>query len=118
MSKEASYVVSKNDDGDITISLRDTRMVSAATITRPDGEFEDVAFSKESHVDYSLDLTIPKANLDKLGNADWPKYDHAPVENVDNGTKAGRLNAASIVPDAYRFEGSVEVKVTAHLDKA
>ena len=67
---------------------------------------------------YSLNLTIPKANLDKLGNADWSKYDHAPVENADNGTKAGRLKAASLVPDAYRFEGSVEVKVTAHLDKA
>ena len=116
-SKEASYVVSKNNDGDITISLRDRRMESAATITKPDGEFEDVAFGKESHVDYSLNLTIPKANLDKLANAEWSKYDHAPVEGSDNGTTAGRLNAASIVPDAYRFEGRVEVKVTAHLDK-
>ena len=38
--------------------------------------------------------------------------------DADNGTKAGRLKAASLVPDAYRFDGRVEVKVTAHLDKA
>ena len=32
-------------------------------------------------------------------------------------TKEGRAKASSLVPDAYKFNGSVDVKVTAHLDE-
>jgi hypothetical protein len=32
-------------------------------------------------------------------------------------SKEGRATAASLVPDAYKFNGSVHVKVTAHLDE-
>ena len=67
-----------------------------------------------------MTIKIPKANFDRLGTADWTKYDHKPVEKVAVDTvfsKEGRAKAASLVPDAYKFNGSVHVKVTAHLDE-
>lgn len=80
----------------------------------------DQDLDASSHVDFEMTIKIPKANLDKLGKADWTKYNHAPVQKTLIDTlfsKEGRAKAASLVPAPYTFDGSVHVTVTAHLDE-
>ncbi len=113
---QSAYSVTKDDKGNIVINIRQQQHVQMAMTTDHNGILDEQELDETSHVDFEMTITIPKG---KLGKADWTKYDHKPVQKavIDTAfSKEGRAKAASLVPDAYRFKGSVDVKVTAHLD--
>ncbi|MBO7655569.1 MAG: hypothetical protein J6U40_11680 [Kiritimatiellae bacterium] len=115
-----AFSVTKDAKGAIVIGVRGYQYVRALTTTDDKGKMDDQDLDASSHVDFEMTIKIPKANLDKLGKADWTKYNHAPVQKTLIDTlfsKEGRAKAASLVPAPYTFDGSVHVTVTAHLDE-
>ena len=109
-----------DDKGGIVIGVRGYWHERAMLVTDSQGNLDEQDLDAGSHVDFEMTIKIPKANFDKLGKADWTKYDHKSVEKAAVDTvfsKEGRATAASLVPDDYKFNGSVQVKVTAHLDE-
>ncbi len=117
---QSACSVTKDDKGGIVIGIRQRQYLRMAMTTDSNGVLDEQELDETSHVDFEMTITIPKANLDKLGQADWTKYDHKPVQKaaIDAAfSKDGRAKAASLVPDAYAFNGAVNVKLTAHLDE-
>ena len=66
---------------------------------------------KNGGVDYGVKITIPKADLDRFGNADWTQYDAKPATDaVGDRSLPNRFTAAAErVPEPFRFTGTVDV---------
>ena len=67
---------------------------------------------------YTGKITLPAADLDKLANADWTQIDMKPINDVDsNNSIDDRFQkAADMIPDEYKFTGSVDVSFNLHAD--
>lgn len=67
---------------------------------------------------YSGKITLPAADLDKLANADWESLDMNPISAVDlDRTVEDRFHkAADMIPNDYKFTGSVDVSFNLHTD--
>ena len=67
---------------------------------------------------YTGKITLPAADLDKLANADWTQIDMKPINDVDsNNSIDDRFQkAADMIPDEYKFTGSVDVTFNLHAD--
>ncbi len=67
---------------------------------------------------YTGKIKLSAADLDKLADADWAKLDLKPITDVDsNNTIDDRFQtAADMIPDAYKFTGSVDVSFNLHAD--
>ena len=118
-SVDFSYSVSKNSYGDIVIKAQQA-LPTPCIVTNLAGEgmkmhMVDKARSRSK---YEMEIILPSANLDKLANANWSKYDHKPVHDAGagkNDNPEGHLNAAELIPQEFKFEGIVHVTQTAEL---
>ena len=118
-SVDFSYSVSKNSYGDIVIKAQQA-LPTPCIVTNLAGEgmkmhMVDKARSRSK---YEMEIILPSANLDKLANANWSKYDHKPVRDAGagkNDNPAGHLNAAELIPQEFKFEGIVHVTQSAEL---
>lgn len=71
-----------------------------------------------SFATYSGKISLSAADLDKLANADWEKLDMGPISEVDlNRNIDDRFKkAADMIPDDFKFTGSVDVTFNLHTD--
>lgn len=107
-----SYALSKDEAGNVTISLRTRIPVHAVSFTG--GVF--YTLGDGSCDEYEMNITFPAGNLDKLSRADWSLYDPKPVHDADHDYSDPRRHhsAADKVQDAYRFEGTVTMAAHLH----
>lgn len=107
-----SYTLSKDDAGNVTISLRTRIPVHAVSIVG--GDF--YTLGDGSYDEYEVDITFPADNLEKLSKADWSLYDPKPIHDADHDYSDPRhhFTAANMVPEDYRFEGTVTMAAHLH----
>ena len=67
-----------------------------------------------------MDITFPAGNLDALATADWTTYDHATVNAADKNKDdvSRHITAADLVPDAFKFTGTVTMFPHVHFIEA
>lgn len=68
---------------------------------------------------YKGTIKLSAADLDKLADADWTKYDHTQVSATDNNADIPDRfkTAADMIPPAYKFTGSVDVSLKVHVNR-
>lgn len=112
------YSLSRDDEGNITIRLDGMTHMMGVTIRSDDGDMELID-PQTSTTEIKLTINMPKATLDKLGNADWGKYDNSKIDKMvydGKDSTAIRQKAADIVGDEFKFDGSVDCEIKVHFD--
>ena len=107
----ASVAVTKDKAGNITVKgvlnhsgrLQVSLNLAPAKVSDVDG-----AYCKTVGV-----IKLPADNLEKLAAADWTQLDYAPIGAMDtNYDMPDRFTeAANMLPDKYKFTGTVEVSM-------
>ena len=111
-NKTQSFALTKDAEGNILIDHK-VHFTGGALLQLNDGDklFMDRKTDKNGGVDYGVKITIPKADLDRFGTADWTQYDATPVTDaVGDRSLPNRFTAAAErVPEKFRFTGTVDV---------
>ncbi|MBR4170127.1 MAG: hypothetical protein IKR48_00585 [Kiritimatiellae bacterium] len=115
--RDEVFHLSKESNGDIMLHARMRRPVKALTVV---GDSNLYMLGKGSYDEYEIEIKFPAANLDMLAHADWQTYDHAPVNSADHAytSKTRHLDSANLVPDAFKFTGTVSMASHLHFVKA
>ena len=111
-NKTQSFSLTKDAEGNFLIDHK-VHFTGGALLQINDGDklFMDRKTDKNGGVDYGVKITIPKADLDRFGNADWTQYDAKPATDaVGDRSLPNRFTAAAErVPEPFRFTGTVDV---------
>ena len=115
LDRDEVYALSKEENGDFKIHFFSHRPIKALSVM---GNLQ--MLGSGSFDEYEVNITFPAANLDALSRADWTQYDHAPVNAADKShTDTSRhTTAANLVPDAFKFTGTVTMAPHLHLVEA
>ena len=110
--KTQSFALTRDDSGNIVIDHK-VHFVGGVLmqITNGGDRFLQKKTDKNGGMDYGIKITIPRADLDRLGSADWTHYDPKQVNQALGDTKLpNRFSTAeNLVPNQFRFNGSVDV---------
>ena len=111
VDRDEVFELSKDANGDVKIHLVSRRPVKALSVV---GELQMLGAG--SYDELEADITFPAANLDALSKADWTQYRHAPVSAADKShtDKSRHQNAAILVPDEFKFTGTVAMYPHVH----
>ena len=116
-NKTQSFALTKDAEGNILIDHK-VHFTGGALLQLNDGDklFMDRKTDKNGCVDYGVKITIPKADLDRFGTADWTQYDAKPATDaVGDRSLPNRFTAAAErVPEPFRFTGTVDVTCEIH----
>lgn len=101
-----AFTLTKTADGSINIRL--------VQDTHPNlfifGDGSQVHCNQEkSRIVFEIEMTVPKANLESLADADWTEYDREYVKDAprDGGTAA----MVERIPEKFRFTGEVSTAI-------
>ena len=110
--KTQSFALTRDDSGNIVIDHK-VHFVGGVLMQISNGgdRFLQKKTDKNGGMDYGIKITIPRADLDRLGSADWTHYDPKQVNQVLGNTNLpNRFSTAeNLVPNQFRFTGSVDV---------
>ena len=110
--KTQSFALTRDDGGNIVIDHK-VHFVGGVLmqITNGGDRFLQKKTDKNGGMDYGIKITIPRADLDRLGSADWTHYDPKQVNEALGDTNLpNRFSTAeNLVPNQFRFTGSVDV---------
>ena len=110
--KTQSFALTRDDSGNIVIDHK-VHFVGGVLmqITNGGDRFLQKKTDKNGGMDYGIKITIPRADLDRLGSADWTHYDPKQVDQALGDTNLpNRFSTAeNLVPNQFRFTGSVDV---------
>ena len=110
--KTQSFTLTRDDSGNIVIDHK-VHFVGGVLmqITNGGDRFVQKKTDKNGGMDYGIKITIPRADLDRLGSADWTHYDPKQVNEALGDTNLpNRFSTAeNLVPNQFRFTGSVDV---------
>ena len=110
--KTQSFALTRDDSGNIVIDHK-VHFVGGVLmqITNGGDRFLQKKTDKNGGMDYGIKITIPRADLDRLGSADWTHYDPKQVNEALGDTNLpNRFSTAeNLVPNQFRFTGSVDV---------
>ena len=110
--KTQSFALTRDDSGNIVIDHK-VHFVGGVLmqITNGGDRFLQKKTDKNGGMDYGIKITIPRADLDRLGSADWTHYDPKQVNEALGDTNLpNRFSTAeNLVPNPFRFTGSVDV---------
>jgi hypothetical protein len=104
------FKLSRDADGNIKVEMTRQTDNQAFAIFDEKGDTTQIAVQPGSHSEYKLSISIPRENLEELADADWTQYDRKAVHDFD-GDMDGRVN---LIPDQYRFKGTVTVACHFH----
>ena len=111
------HSIRREENGDITVTLKYRANTDFLTVAK-DGKPEHLRLDDASYIEYEMTTRIPAANLDKLAQADWSKFDCGPVSSADDNSYSGVFIATNRIPPEYRFEGTVESHVHVNITAA
>ena len=115
-----SFAITKDGNGNITIK-GEVLFSDRFLVNLSNGTDSTVKASDNNGVraQYKGTIRLSSADLDKLADADWTKYDHTQVNATDsNANIPDRFKAAAdLIPPAYKFTGSVEVSFKLHVNR-
>ena len=101
-------------DGNIKINLTMRISVSMVISYGENNAMGDtVMVGPGSYYACSMDINLPKDNLDALADADWSQYDYK-TTNDFVGTMEARVQT---IPEQYRFKGTVNLAYHLHLNE-
>ena len=110
--KTQSFALTRDDSGNIVIDHK-VHFVGGVLmqITNGGDRFVQKKTDKNGGMDLGVKITIPRADLDRLGSADWTHYDPKQVNEALGDTNLpNRFSTAeNLVPNQFRFTGSVDV---------
>ena len=110
--KTQSFALTMDDSGNIVIDHK-VHFVGGVLMQISNGgdRFLQKKTDKNGGMDYGIKITIPRADLDRLGSADWTHYDPKQVNQALGDTNLpNRFSTAeNLVPNQFRFTGSVDV---------
>lgn len=110
----ADLTLSKDADGNIKINLTMRISVSMVISYGENNAMGDtVMVGPGSYYACSMDINLPKDNLDALADADWSQYDYK-TTNDFVGTMEARVQT---IPEQYRFKGTVNLAYHLHLNE-
>ncbi len=115
LDRDEVFDLSKDANGDVKLHFISRRPVKAIAV---DGNVEMLALG--SFDEFEMDITFPAGNLDALATADWTTYDHATVNAADKNKDdvSRHITAADLVPDAFKFTGTVTMFPHVHFIEA
>ena len=118
--QETSFAVTKDANGNFAITGNVTctgRLL--LQIGSGDKATNKVTERTGAFAKYTGRITLPAADLDKLANADWAKIDMKPINAVDTNNRIDDRfqKAADMIPDEYKFTGSVDVSFNLHANE-
>ena len=118
--QENSFSLSKDDKGNLSIS---GQVVFSGRLMLNLGRIDNNPKIKLTGTDgslatYSGKISLSAADLDKLAKADWSKLDMQSILAVDLNQKIDDRfqKAADMIPDDFKFTGSVDVNFNIHAD--
>lgn len=109
-SRVHSYVVSKDDNGAITINYK--LHFQAPSVQTYDGmEVNGRNTDDTSTADYSLSVTLPSGNLDTLSKCDWEHFGQVSDLTAKEASQASDRfeTIQEDVPKDFRFTGDVSL---------
>ena len=117
--QDTSFTVTKDANGDFTITgnVTCTGRLLLQIVNGGDAQSK-VTDLTGAIAKYSGTIKLPAADLDKLSKADWSKLDMDPINQVDGNREIDDRfhKAADMIPDEYKFTGSVDVSFNLHVD--
>lgn len=115
IDRQESFELSKDANGDVKLHFFSHRPISILMV---DGKMQRL--SDASYDEYEMDVTFPAANLDELSRADWEHFDYNPIREADDSRTdfSRHMTAADLVPDGFKFTGTVSIAPHIHLVKA
>ena len=106
------FSLSKDANGNIKINS--TASLAVQMIMTTDDDPNVAMVQPGSQYRYSIDITLPKDNLETLAKADWTQYNRQAVTDYD-GDLDGRI---ALIPEQFRFTGTVNIAYHMHLNEA
>ena len=111
------HSIRREENGDITMTLKYRANTDFLTVAK-NGEPEHIPLDDASYIEYEMTTRISAADLDKLAQADWSKFDANPVSAADDNSYSGVFVATNRIPPEYRFEGTVESHIHVNIAAA
>ena len=111
------YAVGRDEQGDITITLKYKSGAEFLSIPKPKTT-EHVRLDAGSYIEYEMTTKISAANLDAMAQADWSRLDGGPIKAAENGSFTGSFTAANLLPEEYRFTGTTTSLIHVHVNPA
>ena len=114
-----SFAVTKDKAGNITIKGQVTFTGPVIVNLFNGADFVNTSSDADGFAKFEGTIRLSAADLDKLANADWTKYDGTEVNAMDNSdnTPDHFRKAADKIPEPYKFTGSVDVSFKLHADE-
>jgi hypothetical protein len=113
-----SFSLSIDRDGNITIKGK-LSYTNRMYVTVPGIGFAPKAVGDDgSYAKYECTITIPANNLNQLADADWDACDltDATATEHDLNIEDRFVKAANKIPQGYKFEGNVDVKMNIRIN--
>ncbi len=111
------HSIRREENGDITMTLKYRANTDFLTVAK-NGKPEHIPLDDASYIEYEMTTRISAADLDKLAQADWSKFDANPVSAADDNSYSGAFVATNRIPPAYRFQGTVESHIHVNIAAA
>ena len=116
-----SFSVKKDRSGNITITGQMTYDRRAQVIlSNSNGDYyaQKVTDTNRPNVKYTGVIKLTAANLTSLANADWTQCNTAEANAIESNVRIDNRfqKAADKIPEQFRFTGSVDVTLKAHVN--
>ena len=101
-----AFTLSKTADGSIKVRLEQDTHPNLFIF---DDGSQVHCNQEKSRISFEIEMTVPKANLESLADADWTEYDREYVNEAprDGGTSA----MVERIPEKFRFTGEVSTAI-------
>ena len=118
--QQNSFAITKDRNGNFTIK-GEVLFTGRFLVNLSNGtDYTNKASDNDGvRAQYKGTIKLSAADLDKLADADWTKYDHTQVNATDNNSDIPDRfkTAADMIPPAYKFTGSVDVSLKVHVNR-
>ena len=108
------FRLSKDEAGNIKINVVGRDNLQGCIMIGEGDDSSVVMLREGSYSTFKMQITIPKENLESLADVDWTQYDRSVAHGYD-GDLDGRI---ALIPERYRFTGTVKLSYHMHLNEA
>ena len=111
--RKLAFTLLKQPSGDIKLVLEEEDPIKMIMFQLPEDTKNVTCDEAKSGVKYAMKVTIRKADLEKLAQADWSKYDR---EGISAAYKQSGGKNLDVIPEEYRFKVNAKVSFRFNLE--